>query len=278
MGTWASSTIGNHLIAGSTDPRKMSAGWSRPAGVGHDGAVPPRIPSLRQPAIGFAHRGARSHAAENTIEAFKLALRLGASGLESDAWVTADGVVVLDHDGVIGGRFRRRSIAALAAKQLPAHIPTLAQLYDECGQDFHLSLDVKDPAACPAILDVARTAGALAEERLWLCHPDWELVATWRHLTEAAYLVDSTRLSRLTDGPERRAAQLRAAGIDAVNLHASDWNGGLVTLFHRFERYALAWDAQLPRILTELLDAGVDGVFCDHVDRMVEAVARVHGP
>ena len=65
--------------------------------------MPTRLPSLQHPPIGFAHRGARAHAPENTIEAFTLALRLGATGLESDVWSTADGEAVLDHDGVIGG-------------------------------------------------------------------------------------------------------------------------------------------------------------------------------
>ncbi|MGA1245091.1 MAG: glycerophosphodiester phosphodiesterase family protein, partial [Ilumatobacteraceae bacterium] len=66
-----------------------------------------RLPSRLDPPIGFAHRGARAHAPENTLEAFLLAQRLGASGLETDAWITADGVVVLDHDGDVGGRLRR---------------------------------------------------------------------------------------------------------------------------------------------------------------------------
>ena len=57
---------------------------------------------MRRPPIGFAHRGARAHAPENTLEAFRLALRLGATGLESDVWLTADGVAVLDHDGAVG--------------------------------------------------------------------------------------------------------------------------------------------------------------------------------
>lgn len=51
--------------------------------------------------IGFAHRGARAYAPENTLEAFALALKLGADGLESDVWLTADGVPVLDHDGSV---------------------------------------------------------------------------------------------------------------------------------------------------------------------------------
>ena len=50
--------------------------------------VQQRLPSLLDPPITFAHRGAKAYAPENTIEAFALALKLGASGLESDVWVT----------------------------------------------------------------------------------------------------------------------------------------------------------------------------------------------
>lgn len=226
-------------------------------------------PILRPP-IGFAHRGARAHAPENTLEAFRLALRLGATGLESDVWITADGVPVLDHDGVVG-RLRRRPISQVARRDLPEHIPSLAELYDDVGTAVPLSLDVKDPAAFEATVEVAEQAGAA--ELLWLCHPDWELVATWRRRSDAIRLVDSTRLGRMKEGPERRAARLRDAGIDCCNMHESDWTAGLTTLFHRFGIECFGWDAQQPRILGQLLDRGVDGVFSDHVDRMVDALA-----
>jgi glycerophosphoryl diester phosphodiesterase len=229
------------------------------------------LPSLRRPRIAFAHRGARAHAPENTLEAFRLALRLGANGLESDAWLTADGEVVLVHDGHLGGAMRKRPLSTLARAQLPAHIPTLEELYAECGTDFELSLDLKDVGTIAGVLGAARAAGGGAEERLWLCHPDWELVATWRPLSETAKLVDSTRLKAMAQGPERRAAQLSSAGIDAVNLRQDDWSGGLVALFHRFDRYALGWDAQHERIIRGLLAAGLDGVYSDHVDRLVTA-------
>jgi len=51
-----------------------------------------------------------------------------------------------------------------------------------------------------------------------------------------------------------------------------DWTGGLATLFHRFGVLAFGWDAQTPRVLDELIDLGIDGVYSDHVDRMVAAV------
>lgn len=233
----------------------------------------PRVPALRTPPITFAHRGASAHAPENTLEAFVLALRLGAAGLESDVWLTADGEAVLDHDGVVRGRLRRHRIAALSRSELPGHIPTLDDLYARCGTAFELSLDVKDPAAFDRVVAVARAAGGGALERLWLCHPDWEQVAAWRRRNGTVRLVDSTRLARISEGPERRAATLAREGVDALNMHNSDWTGGLTTLVHRFGVLAFGWDAQLPRILDELVQAGIDGVFSDHVDRMVDAVA-----
>jgi glycerophosphoryl diester phosphodiesterase len=235
-----------------------------------------RLPALRTPPIAFAHRGASADAPENTLEAFVLGLRLGASGLESDVWVTADGVAVLDHDGLVGRRPRRRGIASVERRHLPLHVPTLEELYATCGTDFDLSLDVKDPAAAPTVVAVARAAGGDALRRLWLCHHDWQQVAEWRALADDVRLVDSTRLSRMKQGPERRAATLAKVGIDAVNLHNTQWSGGLTTLFHRFEVLAFGWDAQLPRELDELLDMGIDAVYSDHVDRMNDAMRRAY--
>jgi glycerophosphoryl diester phosphodiesterase len=235
----------------------------------------PRLPSLRRPPIGFAHRGARADAPENTLEAFTLAVRLGATGLESDAWRTADGIVVLDHDGVVRRGLRRRSIAEVPRAELPAHVPTLEDLYATVGTELELSLDVKDPDAFDGIVAVARAAGGAALERLWLCHHDWRLVASWRRRCDGARLVDSTFLGHMSEGPEQRVAALADAGIDALNLHHSEWSGGLAAMVHRFGVHCFGWDAQHDRILDELLDAGLDGVYSDHVDRLVDALARL---
>jgi len=230
-----------------------------------------RHPRLLDVPIGFAHRGASAKAPENTLEAFGLAVELGATGLESDVWVSNDGEAVLDHDGLVGGWLRRRPMGTVLRHRLPDHVPTLGELYSVCGTDLPLSLDVKDPAALDAVLAAADEAGA--RENLWLCHPDIDLLAGWREQAEGAHLVASTKLRAFADGPERGAAELSRRAIDAVNLHHTEWAGGLTTLFHRFGLVCLGWDAQLPRHLAELLAMGIDGVFSDHVDRMMEAIA-----
>lgn len=228
-----------------------------------------RLPSMLDEPITFAHRGARAHAPENTLEAFALALRLGATGLESDVWLTADGVAVLDHDGVVPGRLRKRPIGEVARRDLPEHIPSLAELYEQCGTGFALSLDLKDERCGQAVIDVTREVAPAMLERLWLCHADWRQLLPLRD--QGARLVDSTRLHRMKEGPERRAATLASEGIDAINLHHSDWNGGLVALFHRFERFAFGWDLQHDHELRPGLRMGLDAVYSDWVDRMLDA-------
>lgn len=187
-------------------------------------------------------------------------------------WLTADGAAVLDHDGKVKVGLRSRPIGSLGRAALPAHIPTLEDLYAECGTGFELSLDVKDPAAAPTVAATARAAGGDTPGRLWLCRPDWELLAEWRKDLHDVHLVDSTKLRAMRQGPERRAAQLSAAGIDAVNLRYDEWTGGLTTLFHRFGVLGFGWDAQHERVLHNLVNMGIDGVFSDHVDRMVDVI------
>ena len=209
-----------------------------------------------------------AHAPENTLDAFRLAIRLGATGLESDVWPTSDGVPVLSPHGHVGPFYRRQAVTDIAAGSLPTILPSLEDLYRAVGTGCQVSLDVMDPAVTAQVVAVAnRHPGALG--RLWLCHPDWETVASWRGLHPRIRLVDSTRLERIEEGPERRAARLAAARIDAINLHQSDWTGGLTALFHRFGLACLGWDAQHERQLDHLFRIGIDGVYSDHVDRMV---------
>ena len=231
-----------------------------------------RLPSLLSEPILFAHRGASAYAPENTLDAFSLALKLGASGLESDIWATRDGVLVLDHDGVVKSRLRSKPIAEMDRSALPSHIPSLEQLLQHCGTQYQLSLDVKDPVVFETIERIVANIDESMLDRLWLCHPSFDLLINKRTSTQKCKLVDSTRLAKIKEGPERRAATLAANGIEAFNMHYSDWNGGLVALFHRFNIVSFGWDMQHEAVIENGIRMGLDGVFSDWPDRMVEVI------
>jgi len=235
--------------------------------------VQERISPLIDRQITFAHRGARAHLPENTIAAFELALRLGSTGLESDTWMSRDGIAVLDHDGVVKGKIRNKPISKFNRSELPAWIPSLDDLYQRCGSDMHLSLDIKDNNSMDAVIRTMIESGN--PKKTWLCHPDLAFLEQWIGRAEGANLVHSTRLKSMLKGPERHAATLRDLGISTVNMPFPDWNGGLVALFHRFDIFCFGWNLQYPEVLTTGLRMGLDGIFSDWPDRASDALRNV---
>jgi len=228
--------------------------------------------------IAFAHRGGRTDdAPENSLAAFRRALEVGATGLESDARLSADGQIVLVHGTTLRTGLRRSKVAALPADRLAEHgVPRLADLYAEVGTDFELSLDLKEPGLTARILAVARDAGAV--DRLWLCARELPELEAARQVDPDVRLVHSMGRRAYGDALERHASTLVKAGVAALNLREAEWSLGLVTLTHRFNLRAFAWDAQEYRRIRAVLEMGVDAVYSDHVDRLVAAVGEWSAP
>jgi glycerophosphoryl diester phosphodiesterase len=154
-----------------------------------------------QPADAFdleGHRGARGLAPENTLAAFRRALAIGVTTLETDLAVTRDGVLVLSHDPRLnpdlvrgpdgkwlaakGPPIRALTLAELGRydigrvdpssryaarfpQQQPVdgeHFPTLAQLFTlvrESGKPVRLNLETKiDPTRPEETVDAATFA------------------------------------------------------------------------------------------------------------------------
>lgn len=221
------------------------------------------------PPILFAHRGARAHAPENTLEAFRLGLKLGATGLESDLWMTSDGVAVLDHDGW-ASRLRRRRIDSVDAADLSSHIPRFSELLDLVPPGTQISIDLKDSSQPEVVLEEIDRSGMASS--VWLCHHDLSELGKIREQHSEVRLVHSTDPSRIDGGLERHIANLRSTGVDCLNMRESVWKAGDVALCHRFGRCAFGWDAQHHRTIRRLLTMGIDGIFSDHVDRLTDAL------
>ena len=91
----------------------------------------------------WAHRGASAYAPENTLEAFQLALDMGADGIELDIQLSADGELMVLHDDTIdrtsSGTGRLSDMTLWQLKELDfsmgmsqyagARIPTLREVY-----------------------------------------------------------------------------------------------------------------------------------------------------
>ncbi len=222
--------------------------------------------------LGFAHRGARAHAPENTLEAFVTAVRMGARALETDVWLTRDGVAVIDHDGKAPRAGRMVPIGELDHCALPGHIPTVDEVQVAVGTAVDLSIDVKDASAFGELMRIRHAAGHEVVRRTWLCHPDPSLLADWRSLDVDVRLVASTRRRHLLRRATCAPRSLAAAGIDVVNLRGDTWSRELVGRCHEAGLLTFAWNIQRRRRMRTLLAWGIDGLYSDHTDRLVETL------
>lgn len=106
----------------------------------------------------YGHRGASAYAPENTLEAFRLAMDMGADGFELDVHMSRDGELVVIHDETVDrttdgtGLVRELTLAQLKeldassgmASYRGARIPTLGEVFDLIRDTRHIvNVEVK---------------------------------------------------------------------------------------------------------------------------------------
>ncbi len=146
-----------------------------------------------------AHRGASTLQAENTLQAIRLALEIGAHAIEVDVKRTADGELVLMHDATL----QRTTGLAKPVHRTP--YGEIARL--DAGRNF---VPYVGPYAVPRLEEVLHTV----DQRAWL---NLEL---------------TNYPSPLDDLPERTAALLQALGY-TEKVWVSSFNPLALWRFHR---------------------------------------------
>jgi glycerophosphoryl diester phosphodiesterase len=124
----------------------------------------------------IAHRTCPLHAPENSLAGVRIAIALGADGVEIDVRLTGDGVPVLMHDRSpmrttgMPGPVSMYSLAELRRARLEdtgEPVPTLQEVLELLPDTLLLALEVKDTAATEPSLDLVRQAGAQERTLLW---------------------------------------------------------------------------------------------------------------
>ena len=230
-----------------------------------------RSPSSHR-ALVLAHRGASGHALENSREAFRRAVDLGADGVELDIHATADGSLVVHHDPALPGI---GAIAELDTKDvvratLPngEFVPLLGEVLDIIGE-HDVWVEIKSMAGrCNEKLLATLDAGPA---------PDRYAVHSFDHRIVA-------QLGRLRP-TLRRGILLASRPIDVISLlqeagattlwqvrHFIDRE--LVRAVHEVGAAIIAWTVNEDAEVTRLADLGVDGICGNFPDRIQRVLGR----
>ena len=68
----------------------------------------------------YGHRGASGYAPENTLEAFEMAAKMGAAGVELDVHIAKDGALVVAHDEAVDRALAAVDAVPLAGRRMDA--------------------------------------------------------------------------------------------------------------------------------------------------------------
>jgi glycerophosphoryl diester phosphodiesterase len=241
----------------------------------------PRHPFLDWPApLAFAHRGGAGDAPENTLLAFQGAVDIGYRYLETDAHVTADGVVVAFHDDDLSrtcgrpGRIHELPWREVATARVDGRepIPRLIDLL-EALPSARLNIDCKSDRVVGPLGDELVRAGAL--DRVCVgSFNDTRLRRIRRRFGPAL----CTSYGPIELGRLRLLGQTRA-DVQAVQAPVR-WNGlkvvnaDFVRSCHRRGIDVHVWTIDDPVEMERLLDLGVDGLMTDRPAILKDILSR----
>ena len=210
----------------------------------------------------IAHRGASAYELENSLAAFRAAVRLGADGIELDVHASADGCLFVHHDDTIPPNHRIASLdtASLGRLRLAngEPIPTLAdalQVAPALAVFVEVkALDARFDAPLLATLDAGPNPGGYAVhsfdhrivQRLGRARPGLS-----RGVLSASYSLRP--LEPLTD-----------TGADTLWQEHSVVDRDLVDLIHQARKRVIVWTVDRPLDIQGLAAQGVDGL-CTNV-------------
>jgi glycerophosphoryl diester phosphodiesterase len=243
----------------------------------------------------MAHRGFSLAGLENTLAAFRAAVELGYSHLETDVHTTSDGELFLFHDRtldrVTDGHGKIHDLTAVEVRRVRIGGTEPVPTFDEVVAAFpqaRFNLDVKDWHSVPSVV-AAIERYSVHDRVLIASFSDRRRRAVLKQLSRrtassagtmanALFLVRAPLLSAPVLGSPARAALRRALrDVDALQVPVRYRaipvvTAGFVRRAHRLGLYVHVWTINDPAEMHRLLDLGVDGIVSDRADLLKDVL------
>jgi glycerophosphoryl diester phosphodiesterase len=230
--------------------------------------------------LAIAHRGASGHRPENTIAAFRHAIKLGADMIELDARVCGSHEIVVMHDSKI--TFYGERIIKMTLKELRAHnknIPTLIEVLKKIGGKIPINVELKDvdiaDEVCHLIDICVANGGASYDDFIISSFLAGELKVARRLIPQLkiSLLVGDNKWAMKNRWNKERwieemfavAEELQVYSINMLHLIIDQ---RFVSMAHHRGMKIFAYTVDASRDIAKLKAMGVDGIFSNYPDRV----------
>ncbi|CAN5175109.1 glycerophosphodiester phosphodiesterase [soil metagenome] len=250
----------------------------------------------------FAHRGGGGLFPENTLEAFEFSAKLGADFLELDVHSTADGTLVVLHDGSVerttNGRGKTSEMTLAEVKKLDAGysfttdggktfpfrgkgiaVPTLAEIFDALPKmKFNIEPKQQTPSIIKPLCNLIRErkmiykviVGSFRQTVIDDFRRECPEVATSASPSEVSKFLalEKTGIGE-SYSPPMQALQIPEQ-IGGIRIVTKDF----VEAAHKRNLKVHVWTINEIADMRRLLEMGVDGIMTDYPDKLLEILGR----
>ncbi|HEV2062303.1 MAG TPA: glycerophosphodiester phosphodiesterase [Solirubrobacteraceae bacterium] len=228
----------------------------------------------------IAHRGASAGAPANSLEAFELAIALGADMIECDVRRTRDGELVTFHDEDVTGTPLRLLTRDGVAERLGHRPPLFEEVLELCAGRIGVDIELKEDGYVERVLALAR-ARLEPEGTIVTSFRDGVLAQVRRHAAElrTGLLLgreDPDRLIRTRISELFPVARARRCGATLIAPHQTLGRFGALRRAAAAGLGALVWTVNRDdELIRHLRDPRVDGVITDVPARAVALRAQL---
>ncbi|ASS76269.1 hypothetical protein CIG75_15840 [Tumebacillus algifaecis] len=259
--------------------------------------------NLPRPMV-LAHQGASAYAPSNTMEAFRLAVEMGADAFETDVHMTKDGYVVVSHDDTVDrltngtGFIKYKTLAELreidfgykftpdGGQTFPFRgkgvtIPTLEEVLKEFPT-MRVNMDIKQTTPPMEAALVETINACQAKDRVLIASFHTSTMKRFRRLAS----------SRIATGANTRDMveficywrtglhKFYKPPVDAFQVPEQGYGVRVVTpkmieIAHRHGVKVHVWTINEEADIHRLLKWGVDGICSDYPDRVVKVMQEL---
>ena len=239
----------------------------------------------------WAHRGASGHLTDNTFDSFKLAIEMGADGIESDVKMTKDGVLVFFHDSTIDFNGNETKIKKLTLSELQSinlgegrTVPTVEKIIlyfkerkNQYGNPISFSLDLQSPKIGYKLIKLAQKHNYEGQIEL-TPSDDWPFIIRFmkkfREISAKIVIIDSAKpkgwKKYLNWNYSDLYQKFQKVGVKGINLKAGEISDDIIKEIrsHGFKSYV--WDCHDEASLRKFFSKGVDAVYSNFPDLAVK--------
>lgn len=236
--------------------------------------------------LAIAHRGASGYAPENTFAAFRKAVAMGASFIETDLQLSRDARFVAIHDATVNrttnGQGSVHDMTLADLRRLDAgswfgsefageRIPTLEEILEFSKKhDVVFYLEMKPSGSWGgehALISAVRDAGEVA--RTVVISFDPVILANTRKI-EPTLMTGLLYEGQIPD-PLEKAIEI---GARQLAVRGDLVTPRLLREARQRDLQVVCWTVNQPAHMRLLVEAGVDGIISDYPDRLLELARR----